>query len=221
LDDAAMSASDSTRMSEATAEISSDPPGADIEVDGNFVGSTPSLVGIAPGDHTVRVSKSGYKPWERTLRSSTGNIKISAALAQAPVSPIASPSAPTKADSPITGQSSTSPTIEPKSTTPAGPPEEALIGVSFTGNPTVRHDGVEISGVQPEGASASVGIKPGDVIVAIDDHYLFTIDEVRAELLRHAPGTRLRLRYRHNQFISENQITLRADKAFDTIDSPK
>jgi S1-C subfamily serine protease len=72
----------------------------------------------------------------------------------------------------------------------------------------VRHDGVEISGVQPKGPADNIDIRPGDVVLAIDAHYLFTIDEVRAELLRYRPGARLLIRYRRNQFISENYLIL-------------
>ncbi|MGB8916237.1 MAG: PEGA domain-containing protein [Candidatus Sulfotelmatobacter sp.] len=219
-------------MSETTAEISSDPAGADIEIDGSFVGSTPSSVGIAAGQHTVRVSKVGYKQWERTLRGSTGNIKISAALESLPADSASTVQAPaqtrdpnpsstnpstasaprpepSKGDSPNVSATSTDGIPEPSANSPGSAPEEALIGVSFTGNPTVRHDGVEISGVQPKGPAGSIDIRSGDVILAIDAHYLFTIDEVRAELLRYKPGTRLLIRYRRNQFISENYLTLR------------
>jgi hypothetical protein len=40
--------------------ISSTPPGADIEVDGKFVGNTPSSVTLAPGDHDIAVKKGGF-----------------------------------------------------------------------------------------------------------------------------------------------------------------
>jgi PEGA domain len=54
-------------------QIDSSPSGADIEVDGNFVGSTPSDVQVAEGDHTVVVKKSGFKNWERKLKSNAGS----------------------------------------------------------------------------------------------------------------------------------------------------
>ncbi len=57
----------------AKLQIGSTPPGADIEVDGSFVGSTPSEVQVAEGDHTVVVKKSGFKSWERKLKSSSGS----------------------------------------------------------------------------------------------------------------------------------------------------
>ena len=93
-------------------------------------------------------------------------------------------------------------------TTVLAPSPEGMMGVWFTGSPSVRHDGIEIAGVQPKGPAANIEIKPGDVILAIDDRYLYTIDELRAELLKHEAGARLAIRYRHNQLISDNHLTL-------------
>jgi hypothetical protein len=45
--------------------VASTPNGADIEVAGSFVGSTPSTIGVLGGDHVISVKKNGYKPWER------------------------------------------------------------------------------------------------------------------------------------------------------------
>jgi hypothetical protein len=64
----------------AELEVSSTPDGADIEIDGNFVGSTPSTMGVAAGPHQLSVKKTGFKPWERKITVSSGHIKIDAAL---------------------------------------------------------------------------------------------------------------------------------------------
>lgn len=62
-------------------QIESSPPGADIEVDGSFVGNTPSEVQIPEGDHTVVVKKAGFKNWERKLKASVGSsVHLSAEL---------------------------------------------------------------------------------------------------------------------------------------------
>jgi hypothetical protein len=67
---------------EASTELTltSTPDGAEVEVDGAFVGSTPSTIPIASGDHTVRVSKKGYQPYERRLRVAGGSITVHADL---------------------------------------------------------------------------------------------------------------------------------------------
>jgi PEGA domain len=61
-------------------DISSTPSGADIEVDGKFVGNTPSSVTVAPGDHDIAVKKSGFAVWDRNVSISGGHINISAEL---------------------------------------------------------------------------------------------------------------------------------------------
>ncbi|MBI3475217.1 MAG: PEGA domain-containing protein [Acidobacteria bacterium] len=60
--------------------FSSIPPGAEIQMDGNFVGSTPSSIPAAPGEHSVRITKNGYRPWERTVKTLGGEVTISAEL---------------------------------------------------------------------------------------------------------------------------------------------
>jgi hypothetical protein len=60
--------------------VTSSPVGADIEVDGAFVGNTPSTIDVAGGDHTVMVSKNGYKSWERKLKASGGNVNLNVEL---------------------------------------------------------------------------------------------------------------------------------------------
>jgi hypothetical protein len=60
--------------------VVSNPAGADIEVDGAFVGNTPSTIDVAAGDHTVTVSKNGYKSWERKLKASGGNVNLNVEL---------------------------------------------------------------------------------------------------------------------------------------------
>ena len=63
-------------------EITSTPDAAEIELDGNFVGSTPSTIPVAAGDHVVTVREPGYEVWERKIRTSGGSVKISAQLQQ-------------------------------------------------------------------------------------------------------------------------------------------
>lgn len=60
--------------------VTSNPLGADIEVDGAFVGDTPSTITVAAGDHTILVKKPGFMPWQRTMKASGGKIQITAEL---------------------------------------------------------------------------------------------------------------------------------------------
>ena len=47
--------------------ISSNPPGADIYVDGKFVGQTPSTIHLPSGLHRIEVKSRGKQAWERNL----------------------------------------------------------------------------------------------------------------------------------------------------------
>jgi hypothetical protein len=58
----------------STVVLKSTPDGADVTVDGKFMGSTPSTVRLAPGDHTIAIEKSGYKAWQRTMTVNPGGI---------------------------------------------------------------------------------------------------------------------------------------------------
>ena len=57
----------------AKLQMESNPSGADIEVDGAFVGNTPSDVQVAEGDHTITVRKTGFKDWKRKMKVSGGS----------------------------------------------------------------------------------------------------------------------------------------------------
>ncbi len=65
----------------ASVDVKSTPEGADITVDDKYVGSTPSTLKLAPGDHKIKLEKSGFKMWERTLAvTAGGNANINATL---------------------------------------------------------------------------------------------------------------------------------------------
>jgi len=65
--------------------ISWTPVGANIEIDGAYLGNTPAEVPLAVGERTVRLTKKGYEPWERKLQVLAGGKQtISADLEQSP-----------------------------------------------------------------------------------------------------------------------------------------
>lgn len=64
----------------ASLAVQSTPAGADIEIDGNFVGNAPSTVSVAPGSHQIVVKKKGFADWSRTLNVTGGTISLNATL---------------------------------------------------------------------------------------------------------------------------------------------
>jgi len=78
---ASASSAPAASSSSAKIELISDPAGADIELDGSFVGNTPSDVHVGEGDHTFTVKKAGFKDWERKVKVSAGSsVHLSAEL---------------------------------------------------------------------------------------------------------------------------------------------
>lgn len=86
-------------VAQASVAIDSAPAGADVEIDGAFVGNTPSTVSVAPGNHQIAVKKKGFIDWTKTLNVTGGTIHLNAELEQAPAqapAPIPPPPPPTK-----------------------------------------------------------------------------------------------------------------------------
>jgi len=63
----------------------SEPDGADITIDGKFVGTTPSSLQLTAGEHSIEIGKEHFSSWKRTMTVATGSsANVSAALAKAP-----------------------------------------------------------------------------------------------------------------------------------------
>ena len=66
----------------ATLEFWSSPSGADVYVDGAFVGTTPSSLAIPPGEHTIAMRKQNFSTWQRKLQVSDGKRRVAGYLEQ-------------------------------------------------------------------------------------------------------------------------------------------
>jgi hypothetical protein len=223
---------------QGTLQISSAPPGADIEVDGVFVGETPSTLAIKSGEHDIKVSKSGYQSWERKVRTSSGTVVINRELekgvessARQVVTPerllgtqvsSATPAAvsdpppqprPGAAKSTLVSSatqvvpSEAPPPIEVKS---AG---ELTIGADSDESPQVRHDGVTLSRVVAGGPADEAGMMVGDVVLALNNRYLYTRAELSDEIQRHPSGSRVPVRYQRRATIYDAYITIGITKS--------
>ena len=56
-----------------TVELRSTPEGAEVYVDGAFIGNAPATLKLAPGQHTIRVTQSGFKDWSRDIAVQAGS----------------------------------------------------------------------------------------------------------------------------------------------------
>lgn len=69
-------------ITQASLSIDSTPSGADIEIDGAFVGNTPSTINAERGNHQIVVKKKGFADWKRTLNVTGGTVHLNAELEQ-------------------------------------------------------------------------------------------------------------------------------------------
>jgi PEGA domain len=53
--------------------FSSTPAGAEVALDGRYVGSTPSVLGLTTGNHVVVISNPGFASWKRELTVVSGS----------------------------------------------------------------------------------------------------------------------------------------------------
>ncbi|GAC1702278.1 MAG: hypothetical protein NVS9B4_07270 [Candidatus Acidiferrum sp.] len=67
LKDGQLVSMDQSSQPMARVSLQSEPPGAEIDLDGQFVGSTPSTLSLPAGPHHIALKLSGYKQWQHEL----------------------------------------------------------------------------------------------------------------------------------------------------------
>jgi len=61
-------------------DVVSDPTGAEVEINGDFIGSTPLAVNLPDGDYEIVLKKKGFLDWNRSLKVVGSNVGINAEL---------------------------------------------------------------------------------------------------------------------------------------------
>jgi len=81
LSDGKLESVQTTGEGSARVIVQSDPAGAEIYLDDQFVGSTPSTLLLSPGKHAVRLHAAGRADWSRQVNVLSGSeLTLSAAL---------------------------------------------------------------------------------------------------------------------------------------------
>jgi len=179
----------------STMSVSSTVPGADIFVDEDFVGSTPSTINVPAGKHIITVKKSGFQNWIRIVDFSGGSITLNAELAGG-VNETSTADPPTIPDGPE--QSATARVSTLSTQKPVG-----WIGVS------TKDDGEEalVTNVTAQGPAALAGIHVGDVILTLDGLRVKGREfQTAAAALK--PGTRIPVSYARGSSTHEVWITV-------------
>ena len=74
-------ASPTQETATGTVNVTSNPDGADVYADGQFVGNSPAVLKLKPGKHTVTVKLSGHKDWSREISVESGSdVRLTATL---------------------------------------------------------------------------------------------------------------------------------------------
>lgn len=60
---------------DAGVDMDSEPDGAEIYADGKLIGITPARAALSAGEHTIKVTKPGYKDWEQKINVERGSVK--------------------------------------------------------------------------------------------------------------------------------------------------
>ena len=66
----------------AVLDIWSEPTGADISLDGGYVGKTPYSLAVAPGEHMIALHKQDFGAWQRRMQVDAGEHRVGAYLEQ-------------------------------------------------------------------------------------------------------------------------------------------
>lgn len=76
-------ASPAQETATGTVNVTSNPDGAEVYADGQFVGNCPAVLKLKPGKHTVTVKLSGYRDWSREISLESGSeVRLTATLEQ-------------------------------------------------------------------------------------------------------------------------------------------
>jgi hypothetical protein len=166
--------------------VNSTLPGADIFVDEDFVGNTPSTINVTAGKHVIAVKKPGFQDWVRVVNFSGGLITLNAELETEP-SEIVAADPPAKAEGSI------------RSTQKAA----GWIGVSTKND----REGALVTDVIAKSPAAQAGIHVGDVILALDGRRVKS-EELQTVVAAFKPGTRVPVSYASGSSTHEVWITV-------------
>lgn len=74
-------ANSDSKSATGVVNLSSNPSGAEVSLDGNFIGNSPASLKISPGKHTITVKMSGFKDWSRDITVQSGSeVQLAATL---------------------------------------------------------------------------------------------------------------------------------------------
>jgi predicted metalloprotease with PDZ domain len=180
------------------------PTGAEIYLNENFVGDTPSTVNAQSGKQTITVKKTGFKNWSRDVTLSGGTITLLAELVPGTSTEVATP---VKQGYTVTEvPSGSSPVVHQRAS------HASLIEVEtppgWIGVETKRAvNGAAVTAIAPDGPAAKAGLIAGDVIQKLNGQVVKE-EDFDAVIGSLKPGTHILISYMRSAWARETIITV-------------
>ena len=201
--------------------ISSTPAGAEIYVDQNFVGNTPSTVNAPTGKHSISVKKPGFQEWVRELAISGGAITLTAELIPGSTGPATLtaeripgstvPAAVPSKNAATTTELASNPSGERQSASrgQGSEPVVARVASGWIGISTKHYPGkgAVVTAVTSDGPAAKAGLKAGDIINSLDGTIVVN-EDFGAEIAKYKPGTKISIVYIRNEWGVKTTVTV-------------
>lgn len=173
-----------------TVSFASIPDGADIYLDGEFMGNSPATLKVKLGKHTITAKMSGYPDWNREITVSGGAVNLNAKLTAG--------STPSVSDSGVTTAPEPARVVEEESGT-------GWIGV-MTKDDSLK--GVVITRVLAGSTAEQAGLRVGDVIEEMDGVAVKSGMRFDVAIAHSKPGSQIRIGYLRGAWKSEATLTV-------------
>jgi hypothetical protein len=158
--------------------IESSPGQSQVYIDDEPVGSTSQqgrlkLTRLAPGDHQVRISLSGYQDFEGSTTLTAGETTTVSANLQRPAAPpiISPPQRPPAEETPT-----------------VNPGQAGYLGIEAMQQQPAGARGVVISRAVPGGPADQAGLKTYDTILSVNGRQVTTPQQLKEALVSHQVG---------------------------------
>jgi len=168
--------------------ITSTPAGAEISVDHNFVGNTPSSVAVSGGEHVVSVRKNGFNDWEREIKVSGGTVSLSADLTPGSTKSSVVGTTVASQNTAAAPRSATRDKVQKVDVETAS----GWIGLSTEPQGIGR---LAITQVVSNGPAARGGLEVGDIVVGLNGRPVTSGQDFDTAVAACKPGSKLQVSY--------------------------
>jgi membrane-associated protease RseP (regulator of RpoE activity) len=198
-------------IGKATVHITSTPSGGEIYVDGKFYGNAPSDITLPAGEHMVKVTFGG-KEWARAVQVTPGEIQLHASpeLVTGTGGPTPVPTDKVTTVMAVAAPAAKSFTVQPVEPSKDAPSVTAPNSVQGWIGVTAKHfgsGGAVVTEVVAGGPAAKAGLRPGDVINAVNGISLKD-EDLDEKIAAYKPGSTVRLGCMRGSWAMEAVVTV-------------